>query len=64
MRDDADFARHVDYVHFNPVKHGLAANAMDWPFSSFRRAVAREDYPVTWGGGEAAAGEYGEESEQ
>jgi putative transposase len=64
VRDDADFARHIDYVHFNPVKHGLAANAMDWPFSSFRRAVARGYYPANWRGGEAAAGEYGEEPEQ
>ena len=49
VRDEDDFARHVDYVHFNPVKHGLAARAIDWPFSSFRRAVARGDYPADWG---------------
>ena len=64
MRDDADFARHIDYVHFNPVKHGLAANAMDWPFSSFRHAVARGQYPANWDGGDSIAGEYGDEPEQ
>ena len=61
--DFTDFARHVDYVHFNPVKHGLAASAKEWPFSSFRRAVARGDYPADWGDGEVVAGEYGERPE-
>jgi putative transposase len=60
IRDEADFARHVDYVHFNPVKHGLADNAADWPFSSFRRAVARGDYPPDWGIGHEVVGKYGE----
>jgi len=48
VRDPNDFTRHVDYVHFNPVKHGLVARAADWPHSSFRRAVARGDYPADW----------------
>ena len=39
IRDDTDFARHVDYIHFNPVKHGLVTKAADWPYSSFRRYV-------------------------
>jgi putative transposase len=58
--DERDYAAHVDYVHFNPVKHGLVSRAADWPFSSFHRAVARGDYPVDWGGGEMGEGEYGE----
>ena len=37
LRDEDDFARHLDYIHFNPVKHGHAARVRDWPFSSFRR---------------------------
>ena len=60
VRGEDDFARHVDYVHFNPVKHGLVGNTKDWPFSSFRRAVARGNYPVNWGDGEEAGGEFGE----
>jgi putative transposase len=60
VRDDVDYARHVNYVHFNPVKHGLVGNAADWPFSSFRRAVARGQYPKDWGGGDEAIGEFGE----
>jgi len=63
VRHEADFARHVDYVHFNPVKHGLVSNACDWPFSSFRRAVARGDYPTDWGGAEEVIGEFGERPE-
>jgi putative transposase len=41
IRDDVDLARHVDYVHFNPVKHGYTARVCDWPYSSFDRYVAR-----------------------
>jgi putative transposase len=41
IRDDRDFARHVDYVHFNPVKHGLVGRVSDWPHSSFHRYVRR-----------------------
>ncbi len=37
IRDEQDYAAHMDYVHFNPVKHGLAASAADWQFSSFFR---------------------------
>jgi putative transposase len=57
VRDGADFARQVEYVHFNPVKHGLVGNAKDWPFSSFRRAVDRGNYPASWGDGDEAIGE-------
>jgi putative transposase len=60
MRNDADFARHVDYVQFNLLKHGLVGAAWDWPFSSFRRAVAREEHPSNWRGAEDGTGEFGE----
>jgi putative transposase len=39
IRDERDFARHVDYIHFNPVKHGHAMRAVDWPYSSIHRYV-------------------------
>ena len=48
IRDDRDYANHMDYVHFNPVKHALAAHPTDWPFSSFRRCVALGVYPADW----------------
>jgi len=60
VRNEADFARHVDYVHFNPVNHGLVSNVCDWPFSSFRRAVACGYYPTDWGSDEEVIGEFGE----
>jgi putative transposase len=49
IRDEDDLARHVDYIHFNPVKHGHARLVRDWPFSSFHRWVKRGDLPVEWG---------------
>jgi putative transposase len=45
IRDDRDYAGLMDYTHFNPVKHGLASSAADWPYSTFRRCVARGLYP-------------------
>ena len=50
IRDDADLARHVDYIHFNPVKHGLVSRVGDWPHSSFHRYVSRGQLPPDWDG--------------
>jgi putative transposase len=50
IRDDVDFAQHLDYVHFNPVKHGHVRRAKDWPHSSFRRMVRLGVYSEDWGG--------------
>jgi putative transposase len=50
IRDDEDFARHVDYIHFNPVKHGHVEEAAQWPFSSFHRMVRQGIYPASWAG--------------
>ena len=50
IRDDADFERHVDYIHYNPVKHGYAARVIDWPHSSFHRYVERGILAADWGG--------------
>ncbi len=50
IRDDDDFERHVDYVHFNPVRHGFVASARDWPYSSFHSYVRRGLLPQDWGG--------------
>jgi putative transposase len=48
IRDDDDFAKHADYVHFNPVKHGLVANAAAWPYSTFHRYVKNGTYAADW----------------
>lgn len=49
IRDETDLERHFDYIHYNPVKHGLAACPRDWPFSSFHRCVRENHYPADWG---------------
>ncbi len=38
----------MDYIHYNPVKHGLVARVADWPFSTFHRCVADGLYPADW----------------
>jgi putative transposase len=50
IRDENDFERHMDYLHFNPVKHGYVEQVRDWPHSTFHRYVREETYPVDWGG--------------
>ena len=61
IRDEEDLARHVDYIHFNPVKHGLVARARDWPHSSFHRFVAAGLLHPDWGiGATAPDGAFGE----
>ena len=49
IRDETDFARHVDYIHYNPVKHGLARSPLDWPYSSFGRYVKAGVYASDFG---------------
>ena len=50
IRDERDYAAHVDYIHFNPVKHGLVPYPADWPYSTFRKCVANGLYPADWAG--------------
>ncbi|MCP5155811.1 MAG: transposase [Ectothiorhodospiraceae bacterium] len=50
IRDAHDLRRHIDYVHINPVKHGLVNRVVDWPFSSFHRFVRTGLLPAAWGG--------------
>jgi putative transposase len=49
LRDETDVIRHADYIHYNPVKHGLVASAGEWAYSSFHRFVERGVYPADWG---------------
>jgi putative transposase len=55
-RDEDDLKRWVDYVHWNPVKHGLVAHVRDWPWSSFHRFVRLGEYPITWGNADPTPG--------
>jgi putative transposase len=49
VRDMDDFGRHLDYIHYNPVKHGLVKDTADWPWSSFHRYVKMGYYEKGWG---------------
>ena len=49
IRDEQDFALHCDYIHYNPVRHGLCTNPQDWQFSSIHRFIAQGIYPANWG---------------
>lgn len=61
IRDESDFAHHVDYIHYNPVKHGFTKMVKEWPYSTFHRHVEAGIYPPGWGGGDNEwDGEYGE----
>jgi putative transposase len=60
IRDEADYAAHMDYVHFNPVRHGYAETPGAWPFSTFRRCVALGMYPAEWAGGDGGVEVAGE----
>ena len=63
IRDENDFARHIDYVHINPVKHGLVTRVKDWPYSSFHRMVKVGVYPEDWAGDAVElVGNFGERS--
>ncbi|MEN8167237.1 MAG: transposase [Pseudomonadota bacterium] len=60
IRDERDFRRHVDYIHWNPVKHGCANRVKDWPHSSFHAFVQRGIVDVEWGGGDETDFDVGE----
>src|SRR3546814_61005 len=60
VRDEDDLQRHVDYIHFNPVKHGHVARAVDWPYSTLHRYVAKGWLAEDWGGVAESAIEVGE----
>jgi putative transposase len=61
IRDENDLARHIDYIHFNPVKHGYVSRVCDWPHSSFSRYVAKGLLPADWGGDmKEITGKFGE----
>ena len=49
IRDQEDFNRHCDYIHYNPVKHGFVNLPVEWKYSSFRKFIERGSYPQSWG---------------
>ncbi|RUR20673.1 transposase [Legionella sp. km535] len=59
VRDESDLSTHIDYIHFNPVKHGLVQKVIDRPYSSFQNYARQEMLPNNWGG-KSLQGEFGE----
>ena len=49
IKSDLDFARHMDYLHYNPVKHGLVTNVIDWSYSTFHNQLKDGAYLADWG---------------
>ncbi len=49
ISDENDWRNHMDYIHFNPVKHGYVKSPADWPWSSFSRLVEKGYYESDWG---------------
>jgi putative transposase len=47
-RDEDDFKRCIDYVHWNPVKHGLVERVVDYPWSTFHRFARMGEYDIDW----------------
>ena len=60
IRNETDYARHVDYCYINPVKHRLVTRVFDWPYSSFHRDVKAGLFPQDWAGDFGMSGEFGE----
>lgn len=52
IKDEKDFMNHVEYIHYNPVNHGLVQSPKDWEYSSFSRYVKAGIYDLNWGTGE------------
>ena len=60
IRNEADYARHVEYCYINPVKHGYVRRVQDWPYSSFHRDVEAGIFPLDWAGEAEPTGQFGE----
>lgn len=60
IRDDLDYQRHVDYIHWNPVKHGWVQQVKAWPHSSFHQFVKQGRCPLDWAGEPAHISDVGE----
>ena len=60
IRDEDDYARHIEYCYINPVKHNLVRRVSDWPHSSFHRDVRAGIFPDDWAGEIDMPGDFGE----
>ena len=62
IRDEKDYEKHMHYIHYNPVKHGLAKEVSNWPYSTFHRYIKKGIYGVDWAGisSDEEMGDFGE----
>jgi len=64
VRDEKDFENHLNYILYNPVKHGYVTKAADWRFSSIHRSIRKGEISRSWGSGDDEyfqdIGDYGE----
>ena len=62
IRDEKDLNKQIDYIHYNAVKHGIVANAIEWKYSSIHQYFEDGLYSKEWGSSETLsfAGEFGE----
>lgn len=51
IKDEIDFEKHVDYIHYNPVKHGYVRKANEWPYSTLHRFIKQGILPENWADG-------------
>lgn len=51
IKDEKDYENHMNYIHYNPVKHGLVQRAVDWPWTSLHRLIKEGKYSAHWGEG-------------
>ncbi len=49
IRDEIDLNNHIDYIHYNPIKHQETKNVIDWKYSSFRKFYSNGFYDFDWG---------------
>lgn len=56
LRNDDDLRWRVDYIRYNPVKHGLVDSVKEWPYSTFHQYDRRCLYPIDWAGGGLGTG--------
>ena len=62
IRDEKDYEKYMHYIHYNPVKHGLAKEVSNWPYSTFHRYIKKGMYGVDWAGisSDEEMGDFGE----
>ncbi len=60
IKDEKDFEKHVEYIHYNPVKHGYVQSPADWPYSTLHRYIKKGIIPSDWAVKGKIDGSFGE----